>query len=263
MKQPQTSLNIQRKKVNIITGQGGGGHYATYHAIRAIAEERQLPWEFQITDMDDIITDLTQQNQIQNAYEMFGFSGHDLYNLMLKSGWTWLWPLKMRLNKFLVKLNYEFGLQFFESHWRKQQPDIVVSLMPLYNKGLYEALQRAKSDTPYISAMVDFADYPPAFWIEPDTDIYTICGTQKAVEQARTLGVKEDLIVQSSGMIIHPRFYQQQDENRSIHRERLGLDPECLTGIVMFGGNGSKNMLEIAQRLECFGEKLQLIFLCN
>ena len=259
----QSSPSKEKFVINVITGQGGGGHYASYHAIRAVAEQQQLPWEFQVTDMDEIITDLTQQNQIQNAYEMFGFSGHDLYNLMLKSGWTWLWPLKMRLNKFLVKLNYEFGLQFFESHWRKQQPDIVVSLMPLYNKGLYEALQRAKSDTPYISAMVDFADYPPAFWIEPDTDIYTICGTQKAVEQARTLGVKEDLIVQSSGMIIHPRFYQQQDENRSIHRERLGLDPECLTGIVMFGGNGSKNMLEIAQRLECFGEKLQLIFLCG
>lgn len=259
----QSSPSKEKFVINVITGQGGGGHYASYHAIRAVAEQQQLPWEFQVTDMDEIITDLTQQNQIQNAYEMFGFSGHDLYNMMLKSGWTWLWPLKMRLNKFLVKLNYEVGLQFFEQHWRKQQPDIVVSAMPLYNKGLYEALQRAKPGTPYITVMVDFADYPPAFWIEPETDNYTVCGTEKAVEQARTLGVKQERIIQSSGMVIHPRFYKPLEDERPIERERLGLDPDCLTGIVMFGGNGSKAMLEIGNRLECFGEKLQLIFLCG
>ncbi len=263
MKTSQSSLAKEKFVINVITGKGGGGHYASYHAIRAIAEQQQLPWEFQVTDMDDIITELTQQNQIQNAYEMFGFSGHDLYNIMLKSGWTWLWPLKMRLNKFLVKLNYEVGLQFFEQHWRKQQPDIVVSAMPLYNKGLCEALQKAKPGTPYISVMVDFADYPPAFWIDPEAENYTVCGTEKAVEQARALGVKEERIIQSSGMVIHPRFYEPLKGDRHIERERLGLDPDCLTGIVMFGGNGSKAMLEIANRLECFGEKLQLIFLCG
>ncbi len=260
---PTTSSPKKEFVINVITGQGGSGHYATYHAIRAIAEQQQLPWKFQVTDMDDIITELTQQNQIQNAYEMFGFSGHDLYNMMLKSGWTWLWPLKMRLNKFLVKLNYEVGVQFFEQHWRKQQPDIVVSAMPLYNKGLYDALQRAKPGTPYISVMVDFADYPPAFWIEPETDNYTVCGTEKAVQQARTLGVKAERIIPSSGMVIHPRFYEPLEGNHRSERERLGLDPDCLTGIVMFGGNGSQAMLEIAKRLECFGDKLQLIFLCG
>ncbi len=249
--------------INVITGQGGGGHYASYHAIRAAAEQQQLPWEFQVTDMDDIITELTQQNQIQNAYEMFGFSGHDLYNIMLKSGWTWLWPLKMRLNKFLVKLNYEVGLQFFEQHWRKQQPDIVVSAMPLYNKGLYEALQRAKPGTPYVTVMVDFADYPPAFWIEPETDNYTVCGTEKAVEQARTLGVKQERMIKASGMVVNPRFYEPLEGDCRSQRERLGLDPDCLTGVVMFGGNGSQAMLEIAKCLECFGDKLQLIFLCG
>ena len=179
---PTPSSSKNEFVINVITGQGGGGHYATYHAIRAVAEQQQLPWRFQVTDMDEIITELTQQNQIQNAYEMFGFSGHDLYNMMLKSGWTWLWPLKMRLNKFLVKLNYEVGVQFFEQHWREQQPDIVVSAMPLYNKGLYEALQKAKPGTPYITVLIDFADYPPAFWMEPEIENYNVCGTEKAVQ---------------------------------------------------------------------------------
>lgn len=252
--------------INVITGQGGGGHYATYHAIRAVAEQQQLPWHFQVTDMDEIIADLAQQNKVKNAYEMLGFSGHDLYNLMQKSGWTWLWPLKMRLNKFLVKLNYDVGVKIFEEYWQQQQPDLVLSVMPLYNKALSESLEKAKPGTPYVTVLTDFADYPPAFWIEPETDNYTVCGTEKAIEQAHSLGVKAKRIIQTSGMVIHPRFYKPEalsSASRTVEREKLGLDPDCLTGVVMFGGNGSKAMLEIAKRLECFGEKLQLIFLCG
>ncbi|MEM9908608.1 MAG: glycosyltransferase [Cyanobacteria bacterium P01_D01_bin.44] len=253
---------VQKFKVNVVTGQGGGGHYAAYRALKAVSEQGNLPWEFQVTDMDDIITDLTQQNEIQNAYEMFGISGHDLYNLMLKSGWTWLWPLKMRLNKFMVKLNYEVGCNFFEQHWRKQQPDLVISFMPLYNRGLAESLQKAKPGTPYVTALVDFADYPPAFWLEPEADSYTVCGTQKALEQARELGLKADRIIPSSGMVVHPKFYNCPPLDIAAERIRLRLDPHRLTGVVMFGGNGSKAMLTVAQRLERFRD-LQLIFLCG
>jgi hypothetical protein len=258
-----TTPTQEKFVINIIAGQGGGGHYAAYRAICAIAEQDRLPWQIDVTDMDDIITDLAQQNKVANAYEMMGFSGHDLYNLMLKSGWTWLWWLKMRLNKFLVKLNYQAGLDFFEQYWRENPPDMVVSVMPLYNKGLSESLQRAKPGTPYVTVPVDFADYPPAFWYEPEIDNYTVCPTEKAIQQARSLGVKEELIVPSSGLVIHPRFYEPMDYNRTVERQKLGLDPDCLTGVVLFGGNGSQVMLDIAKRLECFGDKLQLIFLCG
>ncbi|MEL6351080.1 MAG: glycosyltransferase [Cyanobacteria bacterium J06627_28] len=253
----------QKIKVNVVTGQGGGGHYAAYRAIQAVAEQKELPWEFQVTDMDEIITQLSAQNEIQNAYEMFGISGHDLYNMMLKSGWTWMWPLKMRLNKFLVKLNYDVGCEFFEQHWRKQQPDIVVSVMPLYNKGLSESLQKAKPGTPYVTVMVDLADYPPAFWLEPEADCYTVCATGKAMEQARALGIEDSRLTKHSGMVIHPKFYQQPPLDIAAERQRLGLDPHKLTGIVMFGGNGSKVMIDIAKQLERYHDDLQLIFLCG
>jgi 1,2-diacylglycerol 3-beta-galactosyltransferase len=262
----ETLQSISGKKqfrINVITSQGGGGHYAMYNALRANAEQQQLPWHFDVTDMDNIADSLAEQKKVVNAYKLFGFSGHDLYNLMLKSGWTWLWPLKMRLNKLLVKLNYEAGVNFFEQYWREQQPDMVVSVVPLYNKGLWESLQRAKPGTPLVTVIGDYADYPPAFWIEPETENYLVCGTEKTVEQARSMGVKEELILKASGTIVHPRFYEPIECDRAKERERLGLDPDCLTGLVLFGGYGSPIMLDIAKRLECFGQKLQLIFICG
>ncbi len=272
--------------VNVVTGQGGGGHHATYLALRAAAMQRNLPWEFQVTDMDEIITELSEAGQVKNAYEMFGFSGHDLYNLMVKGGWTWLWPLKMRLNKLLVKLNYNVGVRVFEKHWRQQKPDLVVSVMPLYNKGLWESLQRAQFGTPYVTVLTDFADCPPAFWFDPETGGEWVCGSQRAVDQAKSLGISSSRLKLSSGLVIHPQFYA--DSALSLHtaapsasplsatelaaesvaykasqREQLGLAANCLTAIVMFGGNGSKQMVKIAQQLEKFGENLQIIFVCG
>ncbi|MCU0534541.1 MAG: UDP-N-acetylglucosamine--LPS N-acetylglucosamine transferase [Hydrococcus sp. Prado102] len=258
-----SSTTQEKFSIHIVTGKGGGGHYATYHAIRAIAEQKQLPWQFHVVDMDDIMASMTQQKQVLNAYQLLGSSVADLYNLMLKSGWTWLWFLQICLNKLLVKLNYDAGVKFFEQYWREHPPDMVVSVVTMCNKVLAEALQKVKPGTPYVTVPIDFADYPPGFWFEPQTDNYTVCATEKALEQARSLGVKEELIVPSSGMVIHPRFYEPMDCNRADERQRLGLDPDCLTGVVLFGGNGSQVMLDIAKRLESFGDRLQLIFLCG
>jgi UDP-N-acetylglucosamine:LPS N-acetylglucosamine transferase len=258
-----TSTTQEKFSIHIVTGKGGGGHYATYHAIRAIAEEKQLPWHFHIVDMDDIMASMTEQKQVVNAYKIIGSSVADLYNLMLKSGWTWFWFLQIRLNKLLVKLNYDAGVKFFEQYWRENPPDMVVSVVTMCNKVLADALQRVKPGTPYVTLPIDFADYPPGFWFEPETDNYTICATQKALEQARSLGVKEDLIVPTSGMVIHPRFHEPRKGDLPFERQRLGLHPDCLTGVVLFGGNGSQVMLDIAKRLERLGDRLQLIFLCG
>jgi 1,2-diacylglycerol 3-beta-galactosyltransferase len=249
--------------INVVTGKGGGGHYATYHALRAIAERQNLPWHFQVTDMDDIMASISDQKKAMNVYKFLGSSVSDLYNRMLQFGWTWLWPLQMCLNKLLVKLNYDVGVKFFEQYWRHHQPDLVLSVVTMCNKVLWDGLQRAKPGTPYITLPIDFADYPPDFWFEPETDNYSICATEKALEQAQALGVKPDRIVSTSGMVIHPRFYEPMNCDRGLERQRLGLDPDCLTGIVLFGGNGSQVMLDIAHRLERFQSKLQLIFLCG
>lgn len=256
----------QRKFIiNIVTGKGGGGHYATYYALRAIAEQRQLPWEFQVTDMDDIMATMSEAPEVMNAYQLIGSSVSDLYNLMLKSGWTWLWWFQIRLNKLLVKLNYHRAVQFFEQYWQSQQPDMVVSVVTMCNQILAESLQRVKPGTPYVTLPIDFADYPPGFWLEPKTDNYTVCATEKIREQARILGVKADRILKTSGMVIHPRFYQaaaNRKSNNAQARVSMGLAPNCLTGLVLFGGNGSGVMLEIARKLAVF-DQIQLIFLCG
>jgi len=60
-------------------------------------------------------------------------------------------------------------------------------------------------------------------------------------------------------MILRPRFYEPVNVDRERERERLALDPSLSTGLVLFGGQGSKVMLEISRRLA----DTQLIFICG
>ena len=77
--------------------------------------------------------------------------------------------------------------------------------------------------------------------------------------QARALGYTEDRIFRASGMILRPTFYQPVTVDRAAERRKLGLDPDRPTGLVLFGGQGSKVMLEIAERLS----DTQLILICG
>ena len=60
-------------------------------------------------------------------------------------------------------------------------------------------------------------------------------------------------------MILRPSFYQPIKADRAAGRAKLGLDPEKPTGLVLFGGQGSKVMLDIDRLLD----DTQLIFICG
>ena len=90
-----------------------------------------------------------------------------------------------------------------------------------------------------------------------------ICGTAMAARQALAAGLPERLILRSSGMIVRPEFYRTSEMSRAIERQRLGLDPDRSTGLVMFGGFGSHRMELIARRIAEAKLATQLIFLCG
>ncbi len=95
--------------------------------------------------------------------------------------------------------------------------------------------------------LTDIADYPPHFWIEQQKQ-FVICGSERAAEQARRMGHEESRIFKTSGMILNPRFYGYRQIDRERERQALGLDPRRVTGLVLFGSQGSKRqMIEIDQ----------------
>ncbi|HTS12489.1 MAG TPA: glycosyltransferase [Candidatus Limnocylindrales bacterium] len=213
-------------------------------------------WAVQLTNLQDLL------DQLDILKKYAGIRIQDFYNWMLRSGWTLGSEQLMKVLQFAIRLSHGRLVRMLESHWRETKPDILVSFVPHFNGALGESFRRVFPLRPFVTVITDIADYPPHFWIEQQPQ-HVICGSDKAVAQARSLGHSDDEIFQAPGMILHPRFYEARLPNRFRERERLGLSADLATGLVLFGGYGSKEMLEIAERLDKSPLKLQLILICG
>jgi 1,2-diacylglycerol 3-beta-galactosyltransferase len=240
---------------DLIFFDAGGGHRSAAEALRLVMEE-QGGWQVRLVNLQE------QLDPIDPFRRLFGWRLQDAYNLMLKKGWTLGTGQTLRVLQAAIRLFHGQQVRLLEECWHKNRPDLVVSVVPHFNRAIAESLRRARPATPLVTILTDFADYPPHFWIEPQEQ-YFICGTEHAVAQARKAGIPADRIFQTSGMILRPHFYQQRVCDRRAEREKLGLDPDLPTGLVLFGGQGANAMLEIAERLETAPVSLQLIFICG
>jgi len=234
----------------------GGGHRAAATALDISIRAQQRPWKVELTNLQELLDTL----DIVKRYA--GIRIQDLYNSMLRTGWTLGSAQLMKVLQLTILLYHRPAVRLLEVHWRKTQPDMLVSFVPHFNRALGESFSRAFPTRPFVTVLTDIADYPPHFWIERQPQFF-ICGSDRAVAQARSLGQASDRIFRASGMILHPRFYEPPLENRLAERERLGLRPHLPTGLVLFGGHGSQVMLEIADCLNRSTLELQLIFVCG
>jgi 1,2-diacylglycerol 3-beta-galactosyltransferase len=193
---------------------------------------------------------------------MTGIRIQDMYNKMLRNGWTLGSPQLMRVLQLVVRSYHGPSVRVLEEFWKKRSPDMVVSLVPHFNRAMREAYAKACPGRPFVTVLTDLADYPKHFWIEKESQ-YIVCGTEHAVEQARQLGHMDGTVYRTSGMILHPRFYEPVSVDRSAERKKLGLDPDLPTGIVLFGGYGTRKMLDIVRQINKSALQVQLILICG
>ena len=234
----------------------GGGHRAAATALEMTIRAQQRPWDVRLTNLQELLDEL----DILKKYA--GIRIQDFYNNMLRTGWTLGSAQLMKVLQLAIRIYHRPTVRMLEARWKETKPDMVVSFVPHFNRALGESFRRAFPGRPFVTVLTDVADYPPHFWIERQPQ-YLICGSDRAVAQARELGHTDGEIFQASGMILHPRFYEPPVEDRLAERVRLGLRPDLPTGVVLFGGHGSKVMLDIANRLDQSGLNLQLILICG
>src|SRR5260370_10803176 len=123
----------------------------------------------------------------------------DVYNLLLKKGWTLGSPQLTVLMHGLIRLYHRGQVRLLKQFWAQGNRNVVVSLVPNFNRALRESLP----DTPLVTILTDLADYPPHFWMERQQQ-YLVCGTEKAVDQALALGHAAERVFGTSGMILPP-----------------------------------------------------------
>ncbi len=242
------------RTVDLIYFNAGGGHRASALALQAVLREQASPWNARLVNLFEVIDPKAK------FLQMTGSAPEDWYNRRLARGWTVGMAQELKLLQGLIRLAHPMLVRQLQQHWLRTEPDMVVSLVPNFNRAMYQGLASALPGVPYATVLTDLADVPPHFWIEPGQPQHFICGTPRAVGQAWAMGHPPERVHATSGMIIRPDFYQPVRQDREAELRRLGLDPSRPTGIVMFGGHGSKAMLGIAERL---ADSTQLILVCG
>jgi hypothetical protein len=239
--------------IDLIYFNAGGGHRAAAEALREVMGGEGSPWQvrllnlFELLDPQDLFHRITRMRP------------EDYYNHRLARGWTLGLGQELKLLQAAIRLAHPRLVQRLQQHWHRSPPDLAVSLVPNFNLALSHSLQAVQPGVPFVTVLTDLADHPPSFWIERGASQHVICGTDRAMQQARDLGVVERHLHRTTGMILRPSFYRPPTLARAAARRALGLDESTPTGVVLFGGQGSSAMLDIAQSLP----DVPLILMCG
>ena len=239
--------------VQLIYFNAGGGHRSAALALQEVMAQAHPDWTVTLVNLFEVI------DSDRYYQKLTGFAPEDLYNMRLKRGWTRGLATELKLFQAMIRLTLPKLKKKMRVFWRNTQPDLVVSLVPNFNKVMYEALRDEMPGVPYVTVLTDMADYPPNFWIEPNQGQYIICGTEFAASQAVASGYDAESIIRTSGMILRPGFYSKRCLDKAERFAEIGLDPQRPTGLVLFGGHGSNDMLKIAKALP----DQQLIFVAG
>jgi UDP-N-acetylglucosamine:LPS N-acetylglucosamine transferase len=239
--------------VELVYFNAGGGHRAAAEALAAMAALEHRPWRVRLTHLFEVL------DPKQRFQAWTGMAPEAYYNARLARGWTMGLERELKLLQSGIRWAHPLLVQRLQLHWANSEPDLVVSLVPNFNRAIGESLSRAVPGVPFMTVLTDLADFPPRFWIEPSVQAHVVCGTQQAADQAVDNGCDAARVYRVSGMMLRPAFYDFPALDRAQSRQELGIDPSALTGIVMFGGHGSAEMLRVARLLP----DTPLILLCG
>ncbi|MFZ5926932.1 MAG: glycosyltransferase [Acidobacteriota bacterium] len=248
------------KLVDVIYFDAGGGHRAAATALELVCRQQQRPFQIRLVHLKEILA------PVDVFRKVLRLDLEEIYNLMLRRGWTLGSVQGLRFMQAVIRHYHPSEVRLLREWWEGRSaaraPDMVVSVVPNFNRALFDAWQAVKPGAPYVTILTDLADYPPAFWIERQPQ-YFICGTEKARQQALEMGHPPERVFLASGMILHPRFYEPAEIQVGAEREKIGLDPRLPTGLVLFGGYGSGAMETVLDSIDRAGVQAQLILIAG
>jgi 1,2-diacylglycerol 3-beta-galactosyltransferase len=245
------------KKVHVVFHDGGGGHRNAAVALQTVISQQKRDWQIELIQFQDLT------DRLDILRKLTGIRIQQQYNILLQNGWTLGSTYLLRVLQATIRLFHRPLVNLLERFWREKPADLLISVIPHFNRQICESWTKAYPGRPFVTIITDLADFPPRFWIEPIKDQYVIAGTEKAADQARAMGHDESHIFLTSGMILRPDFYVQDNSDPVALRREMVLREDLPTAIVLFGGHGSKVMYDITEKLDAAGLPLQLILICG
>lgn len=252
-------------RIQLLYFDAGGGHAAAARALAAVLRRNGRTGDVELIHVQELL------DRLDFVRRWTGLRLQDSYNLLLAHDWTFGMTAAARLLQATIRTRGSAITAELRRHFERTQPDLVVSVIPHFNGRIAAALAQTVPQARMMLVLTDLADTAPSFWLHevaagaaaaPHT---VVCGTARAVAQARGHGLDETRILATSGMILRAGFYEPAPDEAARARARaaLQLSPTLPTALVLAGGAGSRSMIEIAERLERVPQPVQALFLCG
>lgn len=255
-------------KIIILSNESGGGHKQTAAVLLKALQQKGREVTV-VNTFRELFFDL------DFGAKWFGLSGEDIYNKLILQNEASQFVYKL----FFFSIYYLFFIpkrktiikrlgRFFE----QQQPDLVISVIPIINHELAAALRQRH--IPFLVIQTDLFEYeeaslfwrwlvPYGAWFVADKYSYMASGTTYGYQQALSYQPDANRVVQLSGTVIDPRFLQQRTFDVALERQKFNLKTDQPIGLFLYGGYPPGRLLKLAKQLDRLKVKAQLIFICG
>jgi len=217
--------------VLFMTGNGGAGHRAAAVALRHCL-------------LNQCPSSPTEQHPVRllNAAEIIDEglhgqllpSGDDVYNYFMQYGWYYTAGLLGYVASWSIRQSGETIGSIFDEFFLHEQPVLVVSFVPFLNSLMRKSLLRTCPTCQLVTLVTDMSNSSAHTWIDPWDDTATnhtyVVGNSQLESQARELGYSDSSIWRTSGMVVHPCFYEKEPVSAD------SIQAGSPTIVVFFGG---------------------------
>jgi hypothetical protein len=143
------------RKLTIVFFDAGGGHRNAAEALKSILEKQPQPWDVGLMNVQE------QLDSLDIVRRATGIRIQDSYNLILRKGWTRPTAHLLILLRAVIRLHHAKTVALLENYWRRNPTDLVLSVIPLFNRALSDSLRQAVPGTAFATLLTDLADFPP------------------------------------------------------------------------------------------------------
>ena len=127
----------RRRRIHLVFFDAGGGHRNAATALQVQIERQGLPLEVSLVNLQEVL------DPLDILRKLTGIRIQDMYNKMLRNGWTLGSPQLMRVLQLVVRTYHGPSVRVLEKFWKEHPPDMVVSLVPHFNRALRESFEKA------------------------------------------------------------------------------------------------------------------------
>lgn len=243
--------------IDIVTFDGGGAHRSAAFALRD-ALHREREGDVRVVDALDMFAGAKALHGILET-------GIRTYNASLKSERVWFGDLglAMRAGTRVARALTPSSFPTVQKFYAEGAPRLTVSFVPMVHRLVFESLARVRHDSRGMVVPVDFKEIHSNYWFDPLVDVEYLCGTDRLAVDALAAGVPPQRVKAVNGMVTHPKFSGLSSFDVARERARLGLDPKLPTVLLFFGGQGSRQMVEMAKALDASPSRQNLVVIAG